>query len=171
GAVHRLDDPGEVQDAANLVALQMADEVPLDRPPFEGAGLFHQLLDAVFAKERHPRLERLEDALRRLRLAREQEADLAGVPTRGAAGVVDPPAHLLDGGRDLARPSLFHSQPVSRNRLGAMHTPREETLRLNGLLHRIWTWEPASPRAGTILCAHGFLDVGRSFQMVAASLA
>lgn len=44
-------------------------------------------------------------------------------------------------------------------------------IRANGLLHRLWTWEPDAPRKGTVLCAHGFLDVGRSFQMMASALA
>jgi pimeloyl-ACP methyl ester carboxylesterase len=52
-----------------------------------------------------------------------------------------------------------------------MIEPKGETLRANGLLHRVWTWEPASPREGTILFAHGFLDVGRSFHWTASRLA
>src|SRR5690606_6114058 len=52
-----------------------------------------------------------------------------------------------------------------------MIEPTGKTIRANGLLHRVWTWEPESPRPGTILCAHGFLDVGRSFHWTAARLA
>lgn len=52
-----------------------------------------------------------------------------------------------------------------------MIEPKGETLRANGLLHRVWTWEPAAPRGGTILFAHGFLDVGRSFHWTASRLA
>lgn len=52
-----------------------------------------------------------------------------------------------------------------------MFEPQGETLRANGLLHRLWTWEPRNPREGTILCAHGFLDVGRSFHWMASALA
>ncbi len=52
-----------------------------------------------------------------------------------------------------------------------MREPRGETLEANGLLHRVWTWEPRAPREGTILCAHGFLDVGRTFHWMATALA
>ncbi|HWV38544.1 MAG TPA: alpha/beta hydrolase [Vulgatibacter sp.] len=49
---------------------------------------------------------------------------------------------------------------------------RESRVRANGLLHHVLTWEPKGPRpAATVLCAHGFLDVGFSFRQVAERLA
>jgi len=54
-----------------------------------------------------------------------------------------------------------------------MSGSREETLRANGLLHHVIRWEPAgtgAAPAATILCAHGFLDVGFSFRQVAERL-
>ncbi|AKU90231.1 alpha/beta fold hydrolase [Vulgatibacter incomptus] len=48
----------------------------------------------------------------------------------------------------------------------------ESRVEANGLAHHVITWEPegASPEA-TVLCGHGFLDVGYSFRQVAERLA
>ncbi len=53
-----------------------------------------------------------------------------------------------------------------------MQTFFEKRVRANGLLHHVMIWEPvgAVPEA-TVLCAHGFLDVGFSFRQVAERLA
>lgn len=50
-------------------------------------------------------------------------------------------------------------------------SPRESYVRANGLRHRVFQWEPegASPEA-TVLCCHGFLDVGFSFRQIAERL-
>lgn len=53
-----------------------------------------------------------------------------------------------------------------------MQHPTQTKVRANGLLHHVLEWAPRGESTGkTLLCAHGFLDVGRSFQWVAASLA
>jgi pimeloyl-ACP methyl ester carboxylesterase len=53
-----------------------------------------------------------------------------------------------------------------------MQQPRETKVRANGLVHHLLEWAPSGRATGeTILCAHGFLDVGRSFQWVATALA
>ena len=48
----------------------------------------------------------------------------------------------------------------------------ESRVRANGLTHHVITWEPEGPRPdATVLCGHGFLDVGYSFRQIAERLA
>lgn len=49
-------------------------------------------------------------------------------------------------------------------------SPKEDRLRANGLLHRVLTWEPDGEARGTVLLAHGFLDVSWSWYRVAEGL-
>lgn len=53
-----------------------------------------------------------------------------------------------------------------------MKAPTHTRIRANGLDHHVIVWEPEGPPpSATVLCAHGFLDMGLSFRLVAEKLA
>lgn len=49
--------------------------------------------------------------------------------------------------------------------------PEERTIVANGLRHHVIEWSPATPATQTIVCCHGYLDVGFSYHFVAQHLA
>lgn len=52
-----------------------------------------------------------------------------------------------------------------------MNAPAHSRVRANGLDHHVITWEPEGPTPeATVLCAHGFLDMGLSFRAIAEAL-
>lgn len=54
---------------------------------------------------------------------------------------------------------------------GPLPHPTHSRIRANGLTHHVITWEPEGPRPeATVLCAHGFLDMGLSFRGIAEAL-
>ena len=91
-AVNRVDELEEPNDAADLVSLEMADQMPPGPKtlPVQLGGLLHRLLDPVFSEPLDARLEGLPDEGNRDRLRDTDQSDLIRPSASPAGGVGDP---------------------------------------------------------------------------------
>ncbi len=93
--VHPLAALGHV---AGLVRLQLADEMPGERPPAQGVDLRDGLLDVVLSELRLTERGQGAHGFHRLLLADREQADIRGVPAGTPGGDRDPGAYGLESG-------------------------------------------------------------------------